>query len=101
MKFARGKALDCILVCRRFTHPNTKDYGILKQLIGNVSKKFKQTPIIIVYTRSHDKPDAGIATNLDEDVKKYSKDPYNFKKKAAKFCAFRNQRIIQAKRDGF
>jgi len=101
LKFAKGKDLHCIIVCRRFAHPNTKDYVTLKNLVARVSKVWKKTPIIIVYTRSHDKPDAHIANNLKEDVTKYCQDPYKYEKKVAKFAAFRNMRIIQAKRDGF
>lgn len=100
MKHAKGKPLDAILVCRRFTHPNTHDYAILKDLTQKVSKQWKKTPIIMVYTRSQDKPDAGIVQNL-ADVKKYAAPPYSYKKRGQKFAAFRNFRIAQAKKDGY
>jgi len=101
IQHAEGKHIDCIMFCRRFTHPQTHDYTVLKQLAYNLSKRWNKTPIVMVYTRSADRPDANIVRRLALDVEKYSLPSYNYYRKARKYAAFRNARIVQAKMDGF
>lgn len=97
----RQKRVDLILVCRRFTHPQTKDYVNLKKLVSRVSKKWPNAPVVLVYTRASDKPDMNIVKSLEPGVLKYLKEPYSYPRKAAKFAAFRNLRIWQAKQDDY
>jgi len=92
-----------IFFCRRFTHPQTQDYIDFKKLSNSLREKWPTVPMFLIYTRCCDIPDMGILgdSHVKEDIRKYQAKPFSYKKKIAKFLAFRDLRIRQAEEDGF
>eukprot|EP00463_Aulacantha_scolymantha_P002075 TRINITY_DN2722_c0_g1_i1.p1 TRINITY_DN2722_c0_g1~~TRINITY_DN2722_c0_g1_i1.p1 ORF type:complete len:107 (-),score=19.62 TRINITY_DN2722_c0_g1_i1:2-322(-) len=63
----KQQPVDLILVIRTFTHPQMQSYITFKRFVSKLAQRWPYAPVILIYTRSCNKPDMDIIRNLKKE----------------------------------